>query len=134
MKALSITTALLAVVFLAGLAIAFAEAGQGNGPGDATCPNFVDADLDGINDNCTGDGTRPQDGTGKGRRRGNGRGAGNPNRPDFVDADGDGINDNCPNGGTRPQDGTGVGRRVKRGTRDGRGNGTGRRGRRGGRS
>jgi len=128
MKALSITTALLATVFLAGLAISFAVAGQGNGPGDATCPNFVDENTDGINDNCTGDGTRPQDGTGKGagKRR-------NPDRPDFVDENLDGVNDNCPNGGTRPQDGTGIGRRIKRGTRDGRGNGTGRRGRRGGR-
>ena len=134
MKALSITTALLATVFLASLAITFAEAGQGNGPGDGTCPNFVDEDGDGVNDNCTGDGTRPQDGTGnkngaeKGRR--NGGGGGNPDCQNFVDENGDGVNDNCPNGGSKPQDGTGVKKRSKRGNPGGSGNGTGRRGRR----
>jgi hypothetical protein len=114
MKALSITTALLATVFLASLAITFAEAGQGNGPGDGTCPNFVDEDGDGVNDNCTGDGTRPQDGTG------------NKNGAEKGRRNGDGVNDNCPNGGNQPQDGTGVKKRSKRGTRSG----VGRRGRR----
>ena len=135
MKTLSITTALIAAVFLAGLAITFAEAGQGNGAGNAgsaDCPNFVDADGDGINDNCTGDGTRPQDGTGqrRGARKGKGNGSGNPDCPNFVDEDGDGINDNCPNGGSRPQDGTGLKKRARRGTRGGNGSGTGRKARR----
>lgn len=139
MKALSITTALLAAIFLAGLAITFAEAGQGNGPGNPDCPNFVDADGNGINDNCTGDGTRPQDGTGerrgtRGGRKGNGGRGSNPDCPNFVDEDGDGINDSCPNGGIRPQDGTGARKRAKRGTRGGNGNGTGRKTRRGGRN
>ena len=141
MKALSITTALIAAVFLAGLAITFAAAEEGNGAGSAgkaDCPNFVDADSDGINDNCTGDGTRPQDGTGqkRGARRGRGNGGGNPDCPNFTDEDGDGVNDNCTNDGKRPQDGTGLKKRAKHGGRRGSGNsrGMGCRIRRGGRS
>jgi len=114
MKALSITTALIAAVFFAGVAVNFAGADAGAGPGNPDCPLFVDANGDGINDNCTGDGTRPQDGTGDGAR------------PNFVDEDGDGINDNCIGDGTGSQDGTGIRKKAKRGTRDGSGAGTGR--------
>ena len=127
MKALSITTALIAAVFFAGVAVNFAGADVGAGPGNPECPNFVDADGDGINDNCTGDGTRPQDGTGQ--KRGARKGGGDGTCPNFVDEDGDGINDNCTGDGTRSQDGTGVRKRAKRGTRDGNGAGTGRKGR-----
>ena len=128
MKALSITTAFLAAIFFAGIAITFAGAEAGAGPGNPDCPNFVDADGDGINDNCTGDGTRPQDGTGQ--KRGARKGGGDGTCPNFVDEDGDGINDNCPNGGIRPQDGTGIKKRANRGSRGGSGACTGRRSRR----
>lgn len=127
MKALSITAALLAAIFFVGVAITFAGADADAGPGNPDCPNFVDADGDGINDNCTGDGTRPQDGTGEKRGARKGGREGNADCPNFVDEDGDGINDNCPNDGVRPQDGTGVKRGARRGTRDGSGAGTGRR-------
>ncbi len=86
MKALSITTALIAAVFFAGVAVNFAGADAGAGPGNPDCPIFVDADGDGINDNCTGDGTRPQDGTGvkkrpkRGTRDGGSNGAGRKTR------------------------------------------------------
>ena len=133
MKVLSITTALLAILFLAGVVVNFAGAdpkgrpgdanGRGNGDNDG-CLNFVDEDGDGVNDNCPNEGERPQDGSGvqQGSRRGgrnNGKdGApGNPDCLNFVDEDGDGVNDNCPNGGERPQDGSGVKQGSRRGGR-----------------
>ena len=99
--------------------------GKGNGSSDC-CKNFVDADGDGICDNCinpvckvfvdaNGDGIcdncknpdcknfKDADGDGKCDN------CTNPNCTGFVDADGDGKCDNCTNTGTgtRPQDGTG---------------------------
>ena len=112
MKALSITTALIAAVFFAGIAVNFAMAAAEGGPGNPDCPNFVDLNEDGINDNCTGEGLRPQDGTGeqKGVRKGGGDGT----CPNFVDEDGDGINDNCTGDGTRSQDGAGARKRINK--------------------
>jgi hypothetical protein len=143
MRTLSIAAMLFGALFIAGLAISSAVAGSGAGPGDPDCPNFVDEDGDGVNDDCTGDGTRPQDGTG--RRRGLRRG-GSPGGPNSIDEDEDGISDNCPNNGTRPQDGSGAKRKIRgrrsddsgngeaNGTRsrsrDGSGSGTGRKNRR----
>jgi len=134
MKAISITTAFLAVMFFVVVAVNFVGADAEAGPGNPDCPNFVDTDGDGINDNCTGDGTRPQDGTGQKRGVRRGGGSGDGTCPNFVDEDGDGINDNCPNKGVRPQDGTGLRKRAKRGTRGGNCGGTGCKSRRGGRS
>lgn len=47
MKILSITTAIFATLFLAGIAVSFAEAAVKGGPG----VNFIDEDGDGICDN-----------------------------------------------------------------------------------
>ena len=111
MRTLTVTTSILAALFFAGIVISYAGAvpEPKGGPGSVDCPNFVDEDNDGINDNCPNDGTRAQDGTGA--KRGTGkvnRGAGPvENCPNFIDEDGDGINDNCPYKGERQQDGTG---------------------------
>jgi len=109
MKILTITMAFLFAVVLVGFTANLVNAApKGFGRGANTeCPNFVDNDGDGINDNCPNGGVRPQDGTGAKRGKG-GNGGPNPDCPNFVDANGDGVNDNCPNGGVRPQDGTGV--------------------------
>lgn len=73
MKALSITTAVLAVLFIAVVAANFAVADPKGGSGTqnrgSDCPNFVDEDGDGVNDNCPNGGTRPQDGSGAKYRR-----------------------------------------------------------------
>ena len=127
MKVLSITTAFLAAIFFAGIAVNSVMAAPEGVPGNPDCENFVDLDGDGVNDNCTGEGDRPQDGTGekKGGRKGNGpgdgAGPGNPDCENFVDLDGDGVNDNCTGEGDRPQDGTG----EKKGGRKGNGPGDG---------
>lgn len=143
MKILTISTAFLAAIFLAGVAVNYVGADSEVKPRSADCPNFVDADGDGVNDSCSNGGVRPQDGTGKRQRAGRGNGGANPDCPNFIDADGDGINDNCPNDGVRPQDGTGKQKRLRRGRsggsgeaktrcgmRIGRGRGMGRRARR----
>lgn len=116
MKILTVTMAILFAVILVGFAANIVNAApKGSGRGANTeCPNFVDANGDGINDNCPNGGTRPQDGTGAKRGKG-GNGGPNPDCPNFVDENGDGVNDNCPNGGTRPQDGTGS--KMRRGNR-----------------
>lgn len=114
MKALSIATAILAVVFFAGVAANFAAAepkGFGNGA-NADCPNFVDEDGDGVNDNqadCPYDGDGPKDGTGVRKQARAAR---------FVDEDGDGINDNATAGNR-----SGATRKVARGIRRGGANG-----------
>lgn len=119
MKILTITMAILFAVVLVGFVANMANAApRGFGRGANTeCPNFVDSDGDGINDNCPNGGVRPQDGTGqkRGRGRNAGNGGPNPDCPNFVDADGDGVNDNCPNGGVRPKDGSGA--KMRRGIR-----------------
>ena len=125
MKVLSITTAFLAAIFFAGIAVNSVMAAPAGGPVNPDCINFVDLDLDGINDDCTGDQARLQDGEGeqKGGRKGSGPGDGigncDPVCEDFIDADGDGINDNCPDTGDRPQDGTGEQKGVRKGGGDG---------------
>jgi hypothetical protein len=52
MKLLSITTAIFATLFLAGIAVSFAEAAVKGGPG----VNFIDEDGDGICDNAGANG------------------------------------------------------------------------------
>jgi hypothetical protein len=90
----------LLVTALAGTA-AFAQGPYGSGAG------FVDADGDGVCDNCTGTGVPALDGTGFqwGRSAagtgGYGAGAG------FVDADGDGLCDYGGGTGVPVLDGTG---------------------------
>ncbi|MDO5044079.1 MAG: hypothetical protein Q4E22_02110 [Coriobacteriia bacterium] len=72
--------------------------GRQNGNGtNENCPNFVDEDGDGFNDNRRN----------LGRQNGNGT---NENCPNFVDEDGDGVNDNCARlqNGERPQNGKGA--------------------------
>ncbi len=116
MKVLSITTALLAALFLAGIVISFAVADPEGGPDGVK--GFVDEDGDGVNDNAPdadGDGIPngkdPDYAGAKARKGDNARG--------FVDEDGDGVNDNAqdadgdgiPNGKdpdyVPPGDGTG---------------------------
>jgi len=113
-KILSITTALLATLFFAGIVVNFAGADpRGAGKG------FVDENNDGINDNAPdadGDGVpngQDPDYAGAKARKGD-------NAKGFVDADGDGINDNAqdadgdgiPNGKdpdyVPPKDGSGA--------------------------
>ena len=126
MKVLSIA-AFMVALFFAGIVVSYvgADLETKGGPANSDCPNFVDADGDGINDNCPNKGERPQDGTGlkKGNRKGTGSRGGNTNCPNFVDEDGDGINDNCPNKGERPQDGTGIKKRASISRSDDSGNG-----------
>jgi len=83
---------------------------------DTTCENFVDADGDGINDNCPVDGekvymNRKGQAGNEAATRAMQRVQDPTTCENFVDADGDGINDNCPNDGVRElknaQDGTG---------------------------
>lgn len=64
----------------------------------ATCPNFVDADGDGVCDHaeagmCPGAGHHAQMNRGRGMHMGMGY---NGMGQNFVDEDGDGICDNCP--------------------------------------
>ncbi len=63
-----------------------------NLPAPQVQPGFVDADSDGVCDNC-------------------GQGMGNPNAPrrNFVDEDGDGVCDNCGAGGGQGPHGPGYG-------------------------
>lgn len=63
---------------------------------------YVDADGNGICDNCTNGTICPQDGTGM-KKGANSRTCGT----NFVDADEDGICDNRTDGTVHPQDGTG---------------------------
>ena len=83
---------------------------------DTTCENFVDADGDGINDNCPVDGekvymNRKGQAGNEAATRAMQRVQDPTTCENFVDADGDGINDNCPVDGVRElknaQDGTG---------------------------
>ena len=120
MKVLSITTAFLAAIFFAGVAVNSVMAAPEGGPRIPDCENFVDLDLDGVNDNCTGEGLRPQDGTGeqkggrKGAGAGGGTGEGNPDCPLFLDEDGDGINDACSSVRNRLANGAGAKRRMNK--------------------
>ncbi|CCU84116.1 hypothetical protein [Mesotoga prima] len=68
---------------------------------DTTCENFVDADGDGINDNCPVDGekvymNRKGQAGNEAATRAMQRVQDPTTCENFVDADGDGINDNCP--------------------------------------
>jgi hypothetical protein len=117
MKVLTIATALLAVLFFAGMVVNSAGADPKGGPDGAK--GFVDENNDGVNDNALdadGDGIpngKDPDYTGAKERKGN------PEKG-FVDADGDGINDNAqdadgdgiPNGKdpdyAPPKDGSGA--------------------------
>ena len=127
MKVLSITTAFLAAIFFAGVAVNSVMAAPEGGPRIPDCENFADLNLDGINDNCTGEGLRPQNGEGeqKGGRKGNGPGDGDPQCDpvcgNFVDVDGDGVNDGCTGDEARLRDGEG----EQKGGRKGNGPGDG---------
>lgn len=115
MKSLTITIAFLFAVFVTVFMVSMVNAEpKGLGKGSNTqCPNFVDENGDGINDNCPNGGVRPQDGTGEQKGKTKAKKGPNTQCPNFVDENGDGINDNCPNGGVRPQDGTGIKKRQK---------------------
>jgi len=83
-----VKTMVLVISFFAITSMALAGKGPGPNQPPATpglCENFVDADGDGICDNCTHSAYQH-----KGVGQGNGPACGN-----FVDADGDGICDNC---------------------------------------
>ncbi|OUO87121.1 hypothetical protein B5F40_14065 [Gordonibacter sp. An230] len=87
-----------------------AAVGRGN------CPGFVDADADGMCDNC-GSGACPgfvdENGDGACDARGSDRGA----CPGFVDADGDGMCDNYGSGACVRGDGAGRGHQGNGGGR-----------------
>lgn len=111
MKRLLWLSLLVGALLIAGAAVALAQddatpaptqgAPDTALPAPDVRPGFVDADGDGVCDNC-------------------GQGMGNPNAPrlNFVDADGDGI---CDNMGANGGQGRQMGRGAGRGFRGGRG-------------
>jgi len=88
MKRTLIVTAALALA-MALVGPAAAQTATPAGPQPPAGPSFVDANGDGICDNCTGTGAGQGQGKGKGQRRGPGNGTGNQ--------------------GVGPQDGSGYG-------------------------
>jgi len=128
----------IAVLLIGGmtLAVGYGTRQMNRVQDAAACENFVDADGDGVNDNCPIDGENVYM-----NRRGQ---AGNEvatramqrlqdptTCENFVDANEDGINDNCPNGGERlmenksAQDGSGYRYGVSGEKGPGRGKGFG---------